>query len=393
MAILIPAKNIYKKQYEKLNDNAIDLIQVKTVDYSTNIREEAAHKENITGTFYLHSVPYTKEEFAFDEVAGSGVYNIAFAYANIQPYVFQRIGFRIGKDEINKTIFSLDKLNFDVSCKVEKGNTSAKFSRSGLNNVISDLTFEKTEESIKTFTEFEFSEEAGANATNTWARAVATIDPSISQTIFEVADIGDYYNVTIRFVCGVQKYNLQGYQQLASKWELNLTGTYEYIIPQQVNISIDGVVKTVDFIEKTNTSGNTSSKNAFMAGGSNELMQSASWIRYIGKKTSIFDMYQIRLEGFKKGKKTLTLLCDINDYYNYQKNKPNYKGDGKEISLSSTRLTFRPHDVVVPMIKKADGKSAPLDIDEKGEPMTFNVLAVRVFYDGAVWQELTLQQS
>lgn len=393
MAILIPAKNIYKKQYEKLNDNAIDLIQVKTLDYSSYTKDDVAYQESITGYFPLHSNTYEKEEFSHDEVASSGIYNIAFAYAQIQPYIFERRSFKLKKDEIKKIIISCGKLKFDVVCNVETGNMSAYFRRDGLDNIIEHITYEKTEDSIKTFTEFEFSETATANASNTYASATATIDTNVSHTLFEITDQGDYYSVNLRFVCGIKKYNLQGSQQLAQDWKFDLTGTYENIIPQQVNITIDGVVKTVDFIEKTNTSGNTSSKNAFMTGENNELMQSASRIIEGGKTTSIFDKYQQRLESFKKGKKILTLLCDINDYYIYKKSAPNYKSDVKAISLSSTRLTFKQNEVVVPMIKKADGTSAPIDIDENGEPMTFVVLAVRVFYDGAVWQELTLQQS
>lgn len=395
MAILIPAKNIYKKQYEKLVDNAVDLIQVKTAKSSQDMKTDTVFELSVTGDFYIKSTKYIDQEFSFDEIASSRAYNIAFAYAHIQPYVFERASLKISKDEIKKEILSCNDLNFNVVCNVKKGKTSAKFSRSGLDNVISNLTFKQLEESIQTFAEFELSETASANASNTWASAEAIIDNI--KTTMTVSDKGDYHAVTFWFVSGIQKYNLQGAQTMAERdnfgnFTLDLEGTYEYIIPQQVNVTISGIVKTIDFVENTESFGNLSSKNALIVGEGNELMQQSAFVQTTEGTYYISNLYKDVQEKFKNGKKILTLLCDINDYYYYLSTAPDYKGS-KAISLDSTSLTFKENDVVVPMIKKADGTSVPIDTDEKGKPMEFVVLAVKVFYDGAVWQELTLQQN
>lgn len=394
--ILIPAKNIYRKQYEKLIDNLIDLVQVKTVHYSSDAKKDVAYRSSIVQTFLPNSNKYDNQEYAIDEIgANIGVYNIAFAYAYIQPYVYSTT-IKIYKDEIKKTILSLEDLNFDVICNVERGKVTARVVPQGGDERIENIVFTKDNESVETITEFSFSETASANASNTWASATATIDEIFSKTTFSVTEHEGYYSVILAFVCGTRRYNLQGASPLAQSLIVDLQGTYEYAVPQQVNISIDGVVKTVDFVEETQSFGELTSKNAFVIGENNELMQSASYHKYETGQglvtTYLAEIYKELLEEYKNGKKKLTLLCDINDYYYYDATKPDKKGS-IAISRNLTRLTFREYDEVIPMIKLANGDYVPIAKNEDGTPMVFVVLAIRVFYDGVVWQELTLQQK
>ena len=394
--ILIPAKNIYRKQYEKLIDNLIDLVQVKTVHYSSDAKKDVAYSSNIVQTFIPNSNKYDNQEYAIDEIgANTGVYNIAFAYAYIQPYVYSAT-IKIYKDEIKKTILSLEDLNFDVICNVERGDVTARVVPQSGDDRIENIVFIKDSESVETITEFSFSETASANASNTWASATATIDEIFSKTTFSVTEHEEYYSVILSFVCGTIRYNLQGASPLAQSLIVDLKGTYEYSVPQQVNISINGVVKTVDFVEETQSFGKLTSKNTFVIGENNELMQNASYHKYETGQglvtTYLVETYKELLEEYKNGKKKLTLLCDINDYYYYDATKPDKKGS-IAISRNLTRLTFKEYDEVIPMIKLANGDYVPIAKNEDGTPMVFVVLAIRVFYDGVVWQELTLQQK
>lgn len=389
MAILIPAKNIYKKQYEKLNDNAIDLIQVKTKSYTHSNKDETIY------SFSGLPGDQSDENSAFDEVYDAKFSETTFfgtlgyVYANITPYIFKYTA-SVYKSQINKQVLSIGDLNFDVICNVESGKTSAKSSSKG-GIVDGSLTFTNDTDEIKTFTEFPTYEESDKLYVNKYIKAKAELSQDIIKKV-DITEYPDFYFLEISFVCGVKKYNLHGLSVQSDDDPFVLKGTYEYIVPQQVNFSINGIAKTIDFVENTESFGNLSSKNALIVGEGNELMQQSAFVKTTEGTYYISNLYKDVQEKFKNGKKILTLLCDINDYYYYLSTAPDYKGS-KAISLDSTSLTFKENDVVVPMIKKADGTSVPIDTDEKGKPMEFVVLAVKVFYDGAVWQELTLQQN
>jgi hypothetical protein len=60
---------------------------------------------------------------------------------------------------------------------------------------------------------------------------------------------------------------------------------------------------------------------------------------------------------------------------------------------STGKMAFDIYDEVIPYSYGADGSDKPLSRHKDGSPKTFVVLGTRIFYDGAVWQELTLQEK
>lgn len=56
-------------------------------------------------------------------------------------------------------------------------------------------------------------------------------------------------------------------------------------------------------------------------------------------------------------------------------------------------MTFSLYNKVIPMVYGANGVDKPLSKYKDGTPKKFKVLGTRIFYDGAVWQELTLQET
>lgn len=62
------------------------------------------------------------------------------------------------------------------------------------------------------------------------------------------------------------------------------------------------------------------------------------------------------------------------------------------INNSSGRMSFKLYDQVIPMVYGADGKDYPMSKYNDGSPKIFQVLGTKVYYDGAVWQELSLQE-
>lgn len=56
------------------------------------------------------------------------------------------------------------------------------------------------------------------------------------------------------------------------------------------------------------------------------------------------------------------------------------------------KIHYEIGDIVIPMVYGANGVDKPMSKYKDGSPKKFQVQGVRVFYDGAVWQELTLQE-
>lgn len=61
--------------------------------------------------------------------------------------------------------------------------------------------------------------------------------------------------------------------------------------------------------------------------------------------------------------------------------------NGKEI-----KMVFDIYDEVIPMIVGEQGVDKPMSIYKDGNPKKFKVLSARPYFDGAVWQELSLQE-
>ena len=59
---------------------------------------------------------------------------------------------------------------------------------------------------------------------------------------------------------------------------------------------------------------------------------------------------------------------------------------------ATPRMTFDIYDEVIPMVYGADGQDHPMSLYQDGSPKVFQVVGTKVFYDGAVWQELSLQE-
>lgn len=89
---------------------------------------------------------------------------------------------------------------------------------------------------------------------------------------------------------------------------------------------------------------------------------------------------------YAKGKETATIRCSISDYYDE-------KGEKVIATNNSNKMAFDIYDEVIPYSYGADGSDKPLSRHKDGSPKTFVVLGTRIFYDGAVWQELTLQEK
>jgi hypothetical protein len=55
-------------------------------------------------------------------------------------------------------------------------------------------------------------------------------------------------------------------------------------------------------------------------------------------------------------------------------------------------MTFAIGDIVIPHIIGSNGVETPMSIKTDGSPKEFRVIGTHIYFDGAVWQELTLQE-
>lgn len=77
------------------------------------------------------------------------------------------------------------------------------------------------------------------------------------------------------------------------------------------------------------------------------------------------------VENYKNGKETAVIRCSVPE----------------DLSV------FEIGDEVIPMVYGADGKDRPMSRYKDGADKIFNVVGTKFIYDGAVWQELTLQEK
>lgn len=92
------------------------------------------------------------------------------------------------------------------------------------------------------------------------------------------------------------------------------------------------------------------------------------------------------ISHYANGKETATIRCSIGDYYDTE--------NGLIISTkTNSKMTFEIGDKTVPMVRIAYGKDAPLSCYSNGLAKVFEVAGTKFYYDGSVWQELTLRET
>lgn len=93
------------------------------------------------------------------------------------------------------------------------------------------------------------------------------------------------------------------------------------------------------------------------------------------------------VSNYSSGKETATVLCSISNYYDE---------DGNQVKFDDgDNMVFEIYDVVIPMkyvVGDNDFVDIPISQTENQTPKSFVVIGVEIFYDGAVWQKLTLQE-
>lgn len=174
----------------------------------------------------------------------------------------------------------------------------------------------------------------------------------------------------------------------------NESGTYYY-----TSVHLYNKYPLDTYVDYTNPNGekSTATIKAFSTTHSPAIESTNGYITinkvYRSAISTTYEYFEKTKTNYSKGIEAAIIRCDISDYYEYNETSDNFKGE-KVIAIdnSTNKMSFKMYDQVIPMVYGADGKDRPISIYQDGTPKIFQVLGTNIFYDGAVWQELSLQE-
>ena len=412
MAIIIPSRNIYEINNPKIRDNLIDNVSVEqTVVVPDNEYEVSVANQKIEFSNDEKVSKETKNEYLDRQQrtdAGGGYGSsttIVYAfvsYSNQKTFSTQ-VKIPIVKD--NKWISSIktgtytneteekeNNIKTSLFGIIESGNATATISPTSsvdtdkIENLV--LTIDETS-SVKYFSLPLKIEETYTISLLT-AKATQSLKDigNISTVNYSIRTIDnqDYYVFDLIIFCDCRTIKLKGATGAHSSEPMpdaNMVGEYENFIAKQVEITFYGNTIGIDLTNGSVTYGSGNKPHALRG---NELLQDSGKVRYQDNTIVPIAEHLARnvLLEYKNGKETATLLCDINDYYN--------ESGEKVIDANGDEMVFRLHDQVIPMVFGANGKDQPMSKYQDNSAKVFEVVGSKIFYDGAVWQELTLQE-
>ena len=430
MAIIIPSKNTYDRQNPKVRDNVIERIEVGAVEIVPNNEyETSVYNEKVP--IYLNGSWKEAVDIYGNEVAGTSSYYQRGVFAGIKTYNIENYEIKIPKLKNNKYISKIyEKTNKDeenyiktslrykkyngtrnVTLLHEKApniNTStiiSKFLPATQKNLIisyGDIIYEShpVEEKTVDLIKANIIVEESIDAVGHNIELIAKVNGEDKTNLAKLDVDGtneNFYKLNISILVGYEKYygtQEDSLQQsdgvlvpaivyLNKPHTVQLTA--EKLVAEQLEITIYGDTIGIDLTDKTVYINGETQKKVHSVDG-NELMQTSNYIDENGTKTNALDkMYGETQVSYARGKETATIRCSISDYYD---------GDQKVIAIdnSTGKMSFDIGDKVIPMVYGADGKDRPISTYQNGLAKEFEVLGTKKFYDGAVWQELSLQE-
>jgi hypothetical protein len=418
MAIIIPSRNIYDKNHNKIRDNVIDNVEI---DGSEVVPDN--HYDEVVATLskvITEDMVFTEENSESNRVnadkyeysSGSGMSGYrqgVVAYMHIQA-IYAIIDIEIDRKSsvssiINKIKTSQSKdengyyipdIKYTSSGDTYTQDISAIYSYSGFSSFNDGKlsNFNRDDSSLVvssgnlSLVKIPYTYSRGTSTAGLEATIKSDITDKTDIVGIDVTETEYAYSMKLTCLVGTKIDEMSADSGSISIYEafptnLTLMGKSTYQYPKQVDITFYGNTIGIDLVDKTVKIG--SGKHPFSIGGNNELLQTSNYIDTVQCKAIDTD-YNNTLTKYSNGKETATILCSISDYYDESKNKV------IAIDNSTNKMCFRMYDIVEPYVFGANGQDKPLSKNKDGSPKQFQVLGVKPIYDGAVWQELTLQE-
>lgn len=410
MAIVIPSKHIYDMQNPKVRKNVIEKIEINSNEitpnneYNTIVYSGAFSK----GFYEEESVSKGSKKSISSSVGLITFFDTDAGYLKTSPIYFDfsiKLNLSSKNSYIRELFYGLDEnqnpnIKTTINCiekttgvswfvpqVLNKGNMSWDFSKFDENNI----SYSTTQSKIATFNKIDLL--------NSWTydgyyAGDVTVDLDLQDktnisnpNIVTLNEKDDTYDISAKILCGYKSIFVgagEHYDSTNMSGTIDKTflGTQKEIIPEKIDIIINGNTIGIDLQEqvvKIYSENNENTKNVFSI-DNNELIQNSSYSQT--GENAIVKNYGKTLDEYAKGKETATLLCSISEYYNEQ----------GELAIStkdqSLPMQFEIGNEVVPMIMNNKGEDVPMSKDK-----VFQVVGNEVYYDGAVWQKITLLQK
>lgn len=412
MAVLIPSKKIYRINNPKIINNQISVLQLTTQLFEENASLNVLLQNDFIDTSSYdngfvdceNSSSLNLSNFTYELNSETDDYSIFLSACGIRP-VYGNFQFQIPIKSSDTSVGSagmyakVSSIEVDIYEDMVEGfyrksdgdYTLTSIAVSHIDDETNDWLISvdaggyirKTE----TITEIPLNISSnssvgraryGGNDTGTdEKKAPSTVkltsqQSDLSSIQVETDESGKNYIFSAQLLCGCELF------KLGSSIPSSFNGSYAYISgiirqykPKNITLEIYGDKYTFsassEVLETHNSNGNASHSLS-----SNELIQR--------KYAHIFSqLIQKTLSGYENGKETATVLCSIGDYYDE---------NGEKVISTATpdKMTFNLHDEVFPMVRDAYG------VDTILSNKKFQVLGHRLYFDGAVWQELSLQE-
>lgn len=476
MAIIIPSKNIYNKDNDKVRDNVVDRIEVSAVAVlPSNEYETPVYNLSNNDDFEQRANVVDFESSSSSAGQGTYTHTLGASYLSLQPQ-FANFKLIIPKVKDNKLIEKIlyqdNKIGVSIFLKKYTGTGTGFAQRT---NYINPTSISNLQYQISEITETTSMDDPILTYENTVGVLPSSVpllneinSDVISDTLNSPIYKEDENNFYLEFnvFVGYEQYKLLGANSFPSanasfaSADVNLSGEWVKYVPQKVEITIYGntigidlndnpiyvpdvsgskplsvegneLMQTQNYIEREvpikmdifGTIGTSEAERYVYSDGN--LLRVGEWVTYNGESANIigyddtngYYLLRVALDGeiynltygtvvnvvttvnqlnanfmdtlkeYSRGKETATIRCSISDYYDEEGNKV--------ISVDNNvdKMVFDLYDIVIPMVYGANGVDKPLSKYKDGVTKTFKVLGTKIFYDGAVWQELSLQET
>ncbi len=441
MPILIPSKNIYNKNNPKVIKNILQKIEFKGKKHTEEekINETLVNEE--FKNFDNAEIETNESSLAYNFNRPNGDYNKlvqAFSYIKVIPIYFDVAVF-INKYNPDKSVLNLSadeeghylKISLNLSKETGQSSANLKFGNLSFNavgnfydeyiigayidksTITTDYTNIETATEIPTifptytYTQENLTTQIGSNATAT-ANSNFENKSYISNSFSYNNELNRYEFGSSKILCGVEIIKL-GYGSSIQTTnpsfqntgllpsQVIMYGECVKYTPRSITISVNGDYFTITEKDFSISAGKESSTKSIIIGENNPFFQYSNWIKRANNILTQEEYYKefsnSIFETFSNGRETATVLCSVSDYYKFDNFDPNKKGK-KEISIdkSTGKMTFSIGDKVLPMVYEADGQETPMSL-KNGLAKYFEVCGVKKYYDGAVWQELSLIEA
>lgn len=408
MAIVIPSKHIYSKTFDPVIDNNVAKVEIGVKTPSVITQNDTVAEKTVED--FKDGSPNIIQKF--NGYAAGDELNATYIRVEEIKYI-QDVTISISKyQENNKLVKSLitgvdGNGNSNISYElfgdmqrgqiyVEMGVTGSGTSLSIVNSTIN--TYPTTDIQDTTYS-FSISNDYKYKSSMTYLSDYLTVSPKETDlsteveldggTLFSAAatETSDSWEISFNLLVGFTlcKAPLKAVEKSNGTYRvitLNPPQTYgteyypyfEKYIAKKVNITINGIVSTLNLEDSTVKIGDGNKTYSF---DGNELIQTTN-------TPTIESKYQEIIDHWQNGKQTAVISCPIADYYDES-------GD-KVIDIStSDKMLFEIGDTVIPYVYTNNGDK-PLSYNKDLTPKQFKVVGVSVSKEQGVMQELTLQE-